>query len=169
MDIGRRPKGASRVSPVIWALTAFIAILLQATLPTTLPLAQLFELPLLVVIYFSMVRRNQIFGICFGAGMGLLQDALSHGYIGQMGMAKALVGYLAATTALKLEYDNIVVRAVVIGTLVCVQEAFLYFLTHAMLGIPYTFVPTHLAATILINVALGLVLFPAFDRFRRPA
>jgi len=169
MDIGRRPKGTSRVSPVVLAMTAFIAILLQATLPTALPLAQLFELPLLVVIYFSMVKRNQIFGIWFGAGMGLLQDALSHGYIGQMGMAKAIVGYLAATAALKLEHDNVVVRAVLIGTLVCVQEGFLYFLTHAMLGLPYTFAPTHVAATILVNMALGLILFLAFDRFMQPA
>ncbi len=170
MDIYRhRPKEVFRVHPAVLALIVFASVLLQVTLPPAMPLTHLFQFPLLVVVYFSMVRENQIYGIAFGTAIGLLQDALSHGYLGQMGMAKALVGYLAATAGLRLEFDNLLVRGVLIGTLVCIHNAFLYLLVRGLLGLPAPFEPLQLLASILVNVALGLILFPLFDRLKQPA
>lgn len=170
MDIYRhRPKEVFRVRPVVLLVIVFVSLLLQVTLPPILPIAHLFQFPLLVLIYFSMVRENQTFGIVFGTALGLLQDALSHGYLGQMGMAKALVGYLAATAGLKFEFDNLLVRGLLIATLVLIHNGFLYLLSHELLGLPPPFEPLHLVAAILVNVALGLILFPLFDRFKLPA
>ncbi|HVA00521.1 MAG TPA: rod shape-determining protein MreD [Terriglobia bacterium] len=170
MDIYRhRPKEVFRVHPVVLSVIVFISLLLQVTLPPTLPLAHLFQFPLLVVVYFSMVRENQTFGIAFGTAIGLLQDALSHGYLGQMGMAKALVGYLAATAGLKFEFDNLIVRGLLIGILVLIHNGFLYLLIHELLGLPLPFELLHLLASILVNIAIGLILFPILDRFRLPA
>jgi rod shape-determining protein MreD len=166
---GRRPKEVFRIRPVVLLATAFVALLLQATLPPPFPIARLFEFPLLVTIYFSMVRRSQRFGIVFGTGMGLLQDALFHGYIGQMGMAKAVVGYLSATAGLKFEFDNIVVRGLMIASMVGVQEIFLYLLMHQLIGLPLPFTLSHFASSVFVNTALGLLLFPLFDRFRKSA
>ena len=154
---------------MVLSVIVFLSLLLQVSLPPTLPVAHLFQFPLLVVVYASMVRENQTFGIAFGTGVGLLQDALSHGYLGQMGMAKALVGYLAATAGLKFEFDNLLVRGLLIASLVLIHNGFLYVLTHALLGLPAPFELLHLAASILVNVALGLILFPIFDRFKAPA
>lgn len=169
MDIyRRRPKEAFRVHPAILSAIVFASLLLEVTLPPALPLAHLFQFPLLVVVYFSMVRENQLFGIAFGTAMGLLQDALSHGYLGQMGMAKALIGYLAATAGLKFEFDNLLVRGLLIGSLVFVHNGFLYLLTHELLGLPPPFDPLQFIASILVNVALGLILFPLFDRLKQP-
>jgi len=148
-------------------LVVFLSILLEVTLPPSIPIARLFQLPLLVTIYFSMIRENQIFGTLFGMSVGLLEDALSHGYLGQMGMAKALVGYLAATAGLKLEFDNVVVRGLLIGTLVLIHNGFTYLLTHQLLGLPPPFRPLHLVTSTLVNVALGLILFPLFDRLKK--
>ncbi len=167
MDIYRhRPKEVFRVRRLVLAVIVFVAILLQVTLPPALPISHLFQFPLLVVIYFSMVRENQAFGIVFGTGLGLLQDALSHGYLGQMGMAKALVGYLAATAGLKFEFDHLLVRGLLIGSLVLIHNGFLYVLTHDLLGLPAPFKLLHLLASLLVNVALGLILFPLFDRLK---
>lgn len=170
MDVYRhRPKEASRVHPAVLLLVVFVSILLQVTLPPTIPVARLFQFPLLVTIYFSLARENQVFGTVFGMSVGLLEDALSHGYLGQMGMAKALVGYLAATAGLKLEFDNVLTRALLIGSLVFVHNGFIYLLTHQLLGLPPPFKPFHLVTGAVVNVALGLVLFPLFDRLKRPA
>lgn len=164
-----RPKEAFRANAGILSLIVFASLLLEVTLPPTLPVARLFQLPLLATIYFSMIRENQIFGTTFGMIVGLLEDALSHGYLGQMGMAKALVGYLAATAGLKLEFDHFLVRAFLIGALVAVHNGFLYLITRQLLGLPAVFDPLHILSSTLVNVALGLLLFPLFDRLRKRA
>ena len=170
MDVYRhRPKEAFRAHPAVLSLIVFVSLLLEVTLPPTLPLARLFQLPLLVTIYVSMIRENQIFGTAFGMGVGLLEDALSHGYMGQMGMAKALVGYLAATAGLKLEFDNLLVRGLLIGSLVIIHNSFSYLLVHQLLGLPAPFESLHILTTTVVNVALGLILFLLFDRLRKRA
>ena len=170
MDVYRhRPKEAFRTHPAILSLIVFASLLLEVTLPPTIPVARLFQLPLLVTIYFSMIRENQIFGTAFGMSVGLLEDALSHGYLGQMGMAKALVGYLAATAGRKLEFDNLLVRGLLIGSMVAVHNGFDYLLTHELLGLPEPFEPFHIVTSTIVNVALGLMLFPLFDRLRKRA
>lgn len=168
MDVYRhRPKEAFRAHPAILSLIVFASVLLEVTLPPTLPVARLFQLPLLVTIYFSMIRENQIFGTALGMGVGLLEDALSHGYLGQMGMAKALVGYLAATAGLRLEFDNLLVRGLLIGTLVIIHDSFNYLLVHQLLGLQTPFDSLHVLTSAVVNVALGLVLFLLFDRLRK--
>lgn len=170
MDVYRhRPKEAFRAHPAVLSLIVFASLLLEVTLPPTLPVARLFQLPLLVTIYFSMIRENQIFGTAFGMGVGLLEDALSHGYLGQMGMAKALVGYLAATAGLKLEFDNLLVRGLLIGSLVIIHNTFNYLLVHQLLGLPASFNSLHILTAAVVNVALGLILFLLFDRLRNRA
>ena len=116
-----------------------------------------------------MIRENQIFGTGFGMGVGLLEDALSHGYLGQMGMAKALVGYLAATAGLKLEFDNLLVRGLLIGSLVIIHNSFSYLLIHQLLGLQTPFDFLHILTTTVVNVALGLILFLLFDRLKKRA
>lgn len=161
-----RPKEAFRTHPAVLSLIVFASLLLEVTLPPVFPIARLFQFPLLVTIYFSMIRENQIFGTAFGMSVGLLEDALSHAYLGQMGMAKALVGYLAATAGQRLEFDNYLVRGLLIASLVFVDNGFTYLLTHLLLGLPGTLVPLRLLEIIIVNVALGLILFPLFDRLK---
>jgi rod shape-determining protein MreD len=76
------------------------------------------DLPLLVTVYFTLIRQNKIFGIALGTGLGLTQDALSHGYLGMFGMAKALVGYLAASAATRFNVESLFTRSVVTASLI---------------------------------------------------
>ncbi|HKT10971.1 MAG TPA: rod shape-determining protein MreD [Terriglobia bacterium] len=170
MDVYRhRPKEAFRAHPAVLSLIVFASVLLEVTLPPALPVARLFQFPLLVTVYFSMIRENQIFGTAFGMGVGLLEDALSHGYMGQMGMAKTLVGYLAATAGLKLEFDNLLVRGLLIGSLVIIHNSFNYLLVHQLLGLQVPFDSLHILTSAIVNIALGLILFLLFDRLRKRA
>lgn len=164
-----RPIEVFRVHPAVLWVAALIGLLLQTFLPLVLPLARLMDFPLLITIYFALVRRNKIFGIGFGTVIGLLQDALSHGYIGIFGMAKALVGYLAASSSLRFELESIVARILLTVFFVAIHGLAIAGLDHVLLEPPLPFEPLTLASSILVNVALGLILFVILDRFRHPA
>jgi rod shape-determining protein MreD len=158
-----------RVHPATLWLSAFAALVLQTFLPLKIPIARLLDFPLLVAIYFPLVKRNKVFGIGLGTGLGLLQDALSHGFIGISGMAKALVGYLAASASMRFELESLLLRAVMTAAFVLIHSLCLAGLQHGLLDSPPPFRPLEMASGILLNVALGLVLFQVLDRFRHPA
>src|ERR1700758_4527501 len=101
-----------QIHPAILLLAALLAQVMQTFLPLKLPVASLMDFPLLIVIYFSMLRRDKVFGIGMGTCLGLLQDSLSHGYIGVFGIAKAIVGYMAASASTRFELESLVTRAV---------------------------------------------------------
>ncbi len=164
-----RPLPVYRVHPAILWASAFGALLLQAFLPLIIPMARLLDFPLLVTVYYALLRRNGVFGIFFGTGLGMLQDALSHGHIGINGMTKALVGYLAASASVRFDLDSLGVRSVLTAVLVVVHDLFRLGLEHLLLESPRSFQPLDLASSLLGNVALGLILFVVLDRLRRPA
>ena len=165
----QRPIAVFRTHPAILWATVFVALLLQAFLPLKVPLARLFDFPLLVAIYFALVKRDKIFAIGLGAGMGLAQDALSNGFIGIFGMAKALTAYLAASASFKFELEEVVARLGLTAILVPIHGLFLLALQRGLLETPPAFQPLDLLSSALLNVGLGLILFHLLDRFRRPA
>jgi rod shape-determining protein MreD len=164
-----RPIAVFRVHPVVLTVALLVALLLQTFLPLKLPLARLMDFPLLVTIYFALVRRDKVFGMALGTGLGLLQDALSHGYIGIFGIAKAIVGYLAASASKRFELESLVARTALTSVFVLVHSLCLAALEHALLEAPPPIEPLVSASSFLVNVALGLILFQILDRFRRPA
>jgi len=164
-----RPVAVFQVHPAILAVAVLAALLLQTFLPLKLPLARLMDFPLLIAIYFALMRRDKVFGISLGTGLGLLQDTLSHGYIGIFGIAKALVGYLAASASTRVELESLVARTVLTAVFVLVHNLCVAVLEHALLEAPPPFLAIATASTVLVNVALGLILFQILDRFRRPA
>jgi rod shape-determining protein MreD len=101
-----------------------------------------------------------------GTGLGLVQDALSHGYVGMLGMAKALIGYLAALAAIRFNVESVFARSVVTASLILLHNLCMVGLQHALLDSPPPFFPLDLASAVLVNVALSLILFPVLDRLR---
>jgi len=164
-----RPIAVYRVNPATFWVSLFTALLLQTFVPLILPLGRLFDLPLLAVIYFVLLKRNRVFGTFLGIGVGLLQDALSHGYIGMFGMAKALVGYMAAWGSVKFNLEHTFPRFFLTGSLILVHGLILAGLRLALLEVPPFSQPLDLASTVLVNVALALIFFQALDRFKQPA
>lgn len=163
-----RPIAVYRVHPTTLWGTLFATLLLQISLPLLVPLARLFDLPLLAVIYFALLKRNRVFGTFLGMGVGILQDALSHGNIGMFGMSKALVGYIAAWGSVKFNLEHILPRFLLTGALLLLHSLVLLSLRRALLEVPATAQPLDLASTVMVNLALALVLFQLLDRFRRP-
>ena len=164
-----KPARALRVPPALLWLSIIGSLLLQVTLPAIFSLAKLLAFPLLVTIYFSVARQDKVFGIFLGTGLGLLQDALSHSYLGLMGMAGALVGYLAASASTKFDLDNSLARGSLIASLLILQDLVTAFLRHVLLSAPYPFEALWWASSASVNVAIGLILFHFFDRFRQSA
>jgi len=157
---------AFRVHPPTLWVAILVALLLQTILPLKVPVAGLMDFPLLVTVYFTLIRQNKIFGIALGTGLGLMQDALSHGYLGMSGMAKALVGYLAALAAARFNVESLFARSVVTASLILLHSLCMVGLRRALLEPPPAFLPLELASAVLVNVALSLALFPLLDRFR---
>ena len=164
-----RPIPVFQVHPAVLAGAALAALLLQTLLPLKFPLARMMDFPLLIVVYFALMRRDKLYGIALGTGLGLVQDALSHGYIGIFGIAKAIVGYLAASASTRFELESLVARTVLTGVFVLVHNLCLAALRRVLLEAPPPFQPIAIASAVLVNVALGLILFQILDRFRRSA
>jgi rod shape-determining protein MreD len=155
-----------RVRPATLWVAILVALLLQTFLPIKIPVAGLMDFPLLVTVYFTLIRQNKIFGIALGTGLGLTQDALSHGYLGMFGMTKALIGYLAAFAAIRFNVESLLARSVVTASLILLHNLCMAGLQHALLDPPPAFLPLDLASAVLVNVALSLIVFPLLDRFR---
>jgi rod shape-determining protein MreD len=142
-------------------------VLLQAYLPVYLPFFRMFDLPLLVTIYFAVARRNQVTGLLTGGAIGLLQDSLTHQPIGLFGIAKTVVGYLGSSIGVKLDVDNPGSRLLI---------TFVFYIIHQMI---YLLIARGLAEQVLTwrwgyvalaafgNAILGVFFFALLDRFRQ--
>lgn len=163
----QRPVEVYKTNAIIFWVSVFVAVLLQTVLPLKFSLAHLIDLPLLVTIYFSLLRRNKVTAVAIGASIGILQDAFSRGPIGLFGMAKTLVAYVAAWASFKFELEQPVTRFLVVGFCVLLHSLFLLALERGLLESSARFEPLDLASGVLVNVALSLVLFHILDRFKR--
>lgn len=144
-----------------------LSILLQVYVPLYFPFFSLFDLPLLVVIYFSLSRRNPSTGLLLGCLIGLLQDALSAHPIGLFGMAKTLVGFTASSLSSRFDTDNFTARLLLV---------FLFYLLHNfifvssqlwLLNLTADFLSLQVFKAALVNPILGVLVFALLDRFRR--
>ena len=70
VEVYRFPVAAALLIPLV-------AVFLQAFIPLKLHFFTIFDLPLLVVIFFAVARRSQVSGMLTGAAIGILQDALT--------------------------------------------------------------------------------------------
>jgi rod shape-determining protein MreD len=157
-----------RVHPAVMGIAIFLAILLQTYLPLKISSARLVDLPLLVTIYFSLVRRDKLFAIGLGTGIGLVEDALSRQYIGMYGIAKALAAYLAASSGVKFDLEHFLPRIVLTAVFVFVHNLLFFGLQHLPESAP-PFLISRFASSIAANVVVALILFQVLDRFKRAA
>src|SRR6516162_9676253 len=107
----------------VWVLLAvpLAAILFQVYVPLFFQFLGFLEMPLLVVVYFALMRRSQIHGLLVGALVGLAQDSLSKNPLGMYGIVNTLVGYFAASVGVRFDVDNSLIRLLL---------AFFFFVFH---------------------------------------
>jgi rod shape-determining protein MreD len=149
-------------------LVGFIALVLQAFLHKYGRWADAVDLPLLIVIYFSMSRRNPVTGLLLGAAIGIFQDGLSHDNpIGLYGIAKTLVGYVASTIGAHIDTDHPVARFVLTFAFFHFHQCVLAFTERVLLNQSAPYFSVRLLVDSLISAAIAVVLFAGLDRLRK--
>jgi rod shape-determining protein MreD len=145
------------------------ALVLQAFLPARLPWFGIFDLPLLVTIFFAMARRNPVTGLLTGAVIGLLQDSLTPHPLGVLGIAKTVVGYAASSLGIKIDVQNPGVRLGMTFAFYQLHQAVYFLVVRGMMGQPLEWRWGHELLAGAANGLLAVVLFAALDRFQQRA
>lgn len=159
-----------------YAATFFIplaALLLQSYLPVAfhgrLYFFDVFDLPLLVTIFFGVARRNPATGAITGAIIGLAQDAMTHNYLGLFGIAKTFVGYGASSLATKIDVENIGSRFLITVGFYFIHRISYLLVQHGMAqqNAPVNWL--HSLGAALANGLLAIVVFAILDKFKQRA
>jgi rod shape-determining protein MreD len=148
-------------------LVPLLALFLQAFLPLRLHFFSIFDLPLLVVIFFAVARRSQLSGLVSGAVIGILQDALTHHPIGVYGISKTVVGYAASSLGVKIDVENAGTRFLVTLFFYVIHEIIYFAVARWMLSLTLQWSWPHELGSALANAALAVALFALLDRFKQ--
>lgn len=147
-------------------LIPVLAILFQVYIPLFVKSLSYLELPLMVTIYFSLMRRSQIRGLFIGALVGLAQDSLSKNPLGMFGICKTLVGYFAASIGLRIDVEQPFVRILLSYVLFCFHQFLYWVLARALLAQTYPFNWRETAILAALNSVVGVFLYHFLDRLR---
>jgi rod shape-determining protein MreD len=153
-----------------WVLVAvpLAAILFQVYVPLFFQVLGFLELPLLVVVYFAIMRRSQISGLMIGAMIGLAQDSLSgpKNPLGMFGIDKTLVGYFAASVGMRFDVEHGFIRLLLCFLFYVFHQFFYWVLARALLSKSLALDLPHTALVGLLNAVVGVALFAFLDRLR---
>ncbi len=143
-------------------------IALQAILPRLWPPLVILDLPLIAVIFFSVARRNPIFGALTGSAIGLAQDALTGNPIGIFGICKSLIGYAGSSIGVRVDVENLTTRLLMNFLFSLLQSALLFLIHRFLIGdrayreqLPYELLKA------AVNTAVAIPLFLLLDRLKQ--
>ncbi|HVW85907.1 MAG TPA: rod shape-determining protein MreD [Bryobacteraceae bacterium] len=154
----------------VWVFFAIplIALIIQVYLPLfqTLKFISRIDLPLLVTIYFALMRRSQIRGLSIGMALGLAQDSLLSQKIGMFGICKTLVGYLSASIGMQFDIEHPFIRLVLCFIFYVFHQFLYWVLQRALLDQPVLFELQSELALAGINAVIGVAIFHFLDKLR---
>ena len=169
--LGAEARKSRRTQFSVWVLlaTPALALLIQVYLPLfqTLRLVSRIELPLLVTIYFGLMRRSQIRGLTLGLILGLAQDSFSRYYLGMYGICKTMVGYLSASLSVQVDVENHIVRLLLCAIFYVFHQFLYWVLQRGLLDAPVILDLPEELMWAGINAVLGTALFAVLDKFRQ--
>lgn len=143
-----------------------IAIIAQVYIPRLIPNTEFLEVPLLLTIYFGLMRHDQLSALFFGAFVGLAQDSLSHLPLGMYGIAKTLVGYFAASVSMRFDVDNIFVRFTLTFFFFFFHQFFYWIMRRALLGQVVPLDPQKILLQAVLNSVVAVPLYLILDRMK---
>ena len=153
--------------PAVVLLAACIMLFFGMYLPHLFPRFALLDLPLIIVIYFSISMRSPIAGTLIGASVGLLQDLATNAPIGILGIAKSIVGYAAASISLRVDVENVMSRAILNFGFTLLQSCVLFAVNHWMLDLPtYRLLWLHELLRAAVNTVVAMPVSFLLDRMR---
>ena len=156
-----------RFHPLVLILVPLIALFLQVYLPLRFPSIAILNLPVLIVIYFSVSRRSPIGGTLLGLVIGIIQDAMTHLPLGINGIIDCILGYLAASIGLRIDVDNPGTRLIMNFTFILLASSLHVLILRRLIGIHEQWYGLHDLIRALVNGLVGVVLFALLDRLRQ--
>jgi len=162
----RRDMEIRRYPLLVYTLVPLASLVLQAWLPRVVGRYDWFDLPLVVTVYFALGRRSPIQGTLMGAVMGLFEDALSHHAIGVNGVAKTVVGFLAASVGIRIDVENHAVRLLLNFALSLLSSVIYYFTYRGLLGLTLEWSWLTELMRAVGNSLIAVALFPVLDRLQ---
>jgi rod shape-determining protein MreD len=162
----QREGQVSRYRGWVLVVVPLVAIAFQVYVPLFFQFLGFLEMPLLVVVYFAIMRRTQISGLMIGALVGLVQDSLAKNPLGMFGIDKTLVGYFAASVGMQFDVDHSFIR-LLLCFLAYVFHQFVYWaMAHMMLSQQIALDLPRTAAVGLLNAVVGVALFAFLDKLK---
>jgi rod shape-determining protein MreD len=153
--------------PAATLLAPLACILLQAMLPRAIPQLAILDLPLIAVIFFAVARRGPISGAVTGTLIGLFQDGLTNQPFGVNGIAKGIIGYIAASLGFAFDMENVVNRLILNFGFCLLQSGILYAIARWLLGdAGYPLRPVHELVRAAANAVVAIPVFYLLDRFK---
>jgi rod shape-determining protein MreD len=162
----QRESRVSRFRPWVLFVIPLLAILFQVYIPLFFQFLNYLDLPLLVTVYFALMRRSPVAGTFIGAFIGLAQDSLSKNPLGIYGIVKTLVGYFAASVGLRFDVDHTFIRLLLGFFFFFFHQFFSWVMARAMLGQQVNFDLQRTLVVGLLNAVVALFLFHFLDRLR---
>ncbi len=154
--------------PAVAVLVPIAAIVLQALLPKPFPRLAILDLPLIVTIFFAVSRRSPVAGTLTGAAIGLLQDALTNQPIGVNGMAKSVIGYIAASIGIQIDVENLTTRLLINFGFSILNSFLLFLINHRLLGFPgFHVLWVHEIIRASVNTVVAIPIFLLLDNTKR--
>ena len=148
---------------LLYVTVPLIAIGLQSFVTLHFARFSILDLPLLVTIYFGIVSRSPIAATLAGTLIGLAQDALTHRPIGVNGIAKAVIGYLAASLGVRIDTENHLTRLLLGFLFTLLHSAIFLLITRRLLALEVDWGWVHELIRGLANAVAGVGLFALLD------
>jgi rod shape-determining protein MreD len=162
----QREGQVSRFRGWVMVVVPLAAILFQVYVPLFFQFLGFLEMPLLVVVYFAIMRRTQISGLMIGAFVGLAQDSLSKNPLGMFGIDKTLVGYFAASVGMRFDVDHGLIRLLLCFLFYVFHQFFYWVMARALLSQQLVLDLPHIAILGALNAVVGVALFAFLDKLR---
>ncbi len=144
-------------------LAPIVAIGVDSFLPVHFAPAGLLDLPLLLVIYFAIAKRSPVVGLCSGAVIGILQDAMTREPLGVFGVTKTIVGYIAGLLGNRIDTENHGARVLFTFALTLLHSGLYWLLVGRLLAQPVGWSWLHELIRAAVNAAVGVMLFALLD------
>ena len=136
-------------------LVPLIALFLQGFIPLRFPFFAMFDLPLLVVIFFAVARRSQVAGLITGALI--------------YGIAKTVVGYGASSLGVRIDVENVGARFLGTVFFYLVHEVIYFVVARGMVSLSVQWNWAHEFVAAVANAGVAVILFAVLDRLKQRA
>jgi rod shape-determining protein MreD len=143
-----------------------LAIFIQVFASKWLGFIKIFDLPLLVTIFFAVARRRPIPGLITGAAIGTLQDVFAGSVIGLNGIANTLIGYLASSLGVRIDVENPGSRFLMTVAFCLIHRVFYMVIELGLVGASEPWYWGHTAVSAVANGLMAVVLFAGLDRLK---